>query len=133
MAITIGLTGCSEETVTKEKTAQTVGSGSLPVYGTPCMLALIENAACKALEAQLEAGQTSVGTLLNVQHLAATPVGMQVRAEAMVTAVDGRKISFSVQAFDETGVIGGGMHERFLVNAEKFVAKCYAKQDPISD
>lgn len=128
MAIMIGLAGCCEETVTEEKTARSVGSGALPVYGTPCMLALIEQASCKALEDQLEEGQTSVGTLLNVQHLAATPVGMRVRAEAMVSAVDGRKITFSVKAFDETGVIGGGVHERFLVNAEKFVAKCYAKQ-----
>ncbi len=128
MTIMIGLTGCCEELVTEEKTARAVGSGALPVYGTPCMLALIEQAACKALEGALEEGQTSVGTLLNVQHLAATPVGMHVRAEAIVTAVDGRKITFSVKTVDEAGVIGGGIHERFLVNAEKFVAKCYAKQ-----
>ena len=133
MAITIGLTGCSEETVTNEKTAEAVGSGSLPVYGTPCMLALIEKAACNALASQLETGQTSVGTLLNVQHLSATPVGMQVRAEAIITEVDRRKISFSVQVFDETGVIGGGIHERFLVDADKFVTKCYAKQTTVID
>ncbi len=115
------------ETVTEQNTALSVGSGSLRVYATPAMLALIEKAACKALEGILGEGETTVGTLLNVKHLSATPVGMQVSATAELTERDGRKFVFSVTASDESGIIGEGTHERFSVFAERFTEKTYSK------
>lgn len=130
MAVIPGLFGRAEEIVTEDKTAIAVGSGSLPVYGTPCMIALIEKAACKALAAHLEDGMTSVGTELDVKHTAPTPVGMRVWAEVSLasTSPNGRELTFIVEAFDETGSIGSGIHKRFLVKAEKFTEKCYAKK-----
>lgn len=115
------------EAVSEQNTALSVGSGSLRVYATPAMLALIEKAACKALEGLLAEGETTVGTLLNVKHLAATPVGMQVSATAELIERDGRKFVFSVTASDECGVIGEGTHERFLVFSDKFTDKTYSK------
>ena len=91
------------------------------------MIALIEKAACKALEGQLEDGQTTVGTKLDVAHVAATPVGMNVTAEAVLTEIDNRRLVFEVVARDEKDIIGKGIHERFIVNAEKFTAKTYGK------
>lgn len=128
MEITVGLKGTVKETVNENITAEKVGSGSLPVFATPMMVALMEKAACKALENSLDEGSTTVGTKVDVEHVAATPVGMEVTVTATVTAVDGRKISFSVEAFDEAGLIGKGAHDRFVVNAEKFTAKTYAKK-----
>ena len=115
------------EAVSEQNTALSVGSGSLRVYATPAMLALIEKTACKALEGLLAEGETTVGTLLNVKHLAATPVGMQVSATAELIERDGRKFVFSVTASDECGVIGEGTHERFLVFSDKFTDKTYSK------
>jgi predicted thioesterase len=115
------------ETVCENNTALSVGSGSLKVYATPAMLALIEKAACVALESILNEGETSVGTLLNVKHLAATPVGMQVFATAELIERDGRKLVFNVSASDECGLIGEGIHERFIVYSEKFTEKTYSK------
>lgn len=115
------------EAVSEQNTALSVGSGSLRVYATPAMLALIEKAACKAIEGLLAEGETTVGTLLNVKHLAATPVGMQVSATAELIERDGRKFVFSVTASDECGVIGEGTHERFLVFSDKFTDKTYSK------
>lgn len=128
MEITVGLKGTVIETVNENTTAEKVGSGSLPVFATPMMVALMEKAACKALENSLDEGSTTVGTKIDIEHVAATPVGMEVTVTATVTAVDGRKISFSVEAFDEAGLIGKGVHDRFVVNAEKFTAKTYAKK-----
>ena len=128
MEITVGLKGTVTETVNENITAEKVGSGSLPVFATPMMVALMEKAACKALENSLDEGSTTVGTKVDVEHVAATPVGMEVTVTATVTAVDGRKISFSVEAFDEAGLIGKGAHDRFVVNFEKFTAKTYAKK-----
>lgn len=115
------------ETVTENNTAKSVGSGSLSVYGTPAMLALIERAACEALNGALNEGETSVGTLLNVKHLSATPVGMQVSATAELVEREGRRLVFKVTANDECGLIGEGMHERFIVYSEKFTEKTYSK------
>ena len=111
----------------REDTAKEVGSGDLLVYATPCMAALMEGAACEAIAASLPEGQTTVGTLLNIEHIAATPVGMEVRAQATVTAVEGKVITFDVQAFDEAGQIGRGIHKRVIVNSQKFLGKTYAK------
>ena len=127
MAIEIGMKGEVQSFVEREDTAAEVGSGSLLVYATPCMLALMEGAACEAIAAALGESETTVGTELNIQHLSATPVGMDVRAEATVTAVEGRIITFEVEAFDEAGPIGKGTHKRALVSTHRFLDKAYAK------
>ena len=127
MEIIIGLKGEASTLVEKEDTAQYVGSGSLLVYATPCLAALMEGAACAAIEDVLPQGQTSVGTALNLEHLSATPVGLEVRASAEVTAVDGRNITFAITASDESGEIGRAIHTRVLVNSEKFLEKTYQK------
>lgn len=127
MEIIIGMKGEASTLVEKEDTAQYVGSGSLLVYATPCLAALMEGAACAAIEEALPQGQTSVGTALNLEHLSATPVSLDVRASAEVTAVEGRKITFAITAFDEAGEIGRATHTRVLVNSEKFLEKTYQK------
>ena len=127
MSISVGMKGRAETVVTPENTAAAVGSGLVPVFATPAMIALMENAAVNAVQAQLEEGQGTVGTLLNVSHDAATPVGMKVWAESVVTAVEGRKVTFEVHAYDERGEIGSGVHERFIIHAEKFMAKTQSK------
>ena len=127
MIVEVGMTGSAETLVERADTAQEVGSGSLLVYATPCMVALMEGAACNALEGKLAEGETSVGTRMDVQHLAATPVGMTVRAESRLTAVDGRRLTFEITAFDEAGEIGKATHERVIVKTERFLEKAYAK------
>lgn len=127
MIVEVGMTGSAETLVERADTAQEVGSGSLLVYATPCMVALMEGAACNALEGKLAEGETSVGTRTDVQHLAATPVGMEVRAESRLTAVDGRRLTFEITAFDEAGEIGKATHERVIVKTERFLEKAYAK------
>ena len=113
--------------VEEKDTAKSVGSGTLLVLATPKMIALMEEAAYKCIADSLDVGTTSVGTLMNAKHLAATPVGMEVSATAEVVAVDGRRVDFKVEAYDETGIIGEGSHERFVIAEEKFIAKTYAK------
>lgn len=113
--------------VEREDTAELVGSGSLLVYATPCMVALMEGAACEALAQAMPEGKTSVGIELNIKHTAATPVGLEVRAEAEVTAVEKNIVSFSVCAYDESGKIGEGTHKRAIVTAQKFLDKAYDK------
>lgn len=127
MEITIGMKGTAETLVERADTALEVGSGDLLVYATPCMVALMEGAACEAIAPALQEGQTTVGTSLTIQHTAATPVGLEVRAEAEVTAVEGKVITFSVTAFDEAGQIGTGTHTRVLVASQKFLDKAYSK------
>ncbi len=133
MSIEAGLKGRAETVVTDANTAAAVGSGLAPVFATPCMIALMENAAVQALQPCLGPEEGSVGTRLDVSHDAATPVGMKVWAEAEVTAVEGRKITFAVSAFDESGPIGGGTHQRFLIHTEKFLAKAQAKRSVSHD
>ena len=128
MDIPVGAKGRAEMAVTSDKTAAAIGSGSVEVFATPWMIAMMELAACNALAPFYDAGQSSVGTKLDVTHDAATPVGMNVCAEAEVIEVDRRRIVLKVTAWDETGVIGRGTHERFLINAEKFLAKTEAKK-----
>lgn len=127
MEITVGMKGGAATLVEREDTAQEVGSGDLLVYATPCMAALMEGAACEALAGALSDSQTTVGTGLNIEHLSATPVGLEVRAEAEVTAVEGKVITFAVRAFDESGEIGRGTHQRVIVNTQKFLEKAYDK------
>ena len=127
MEITVGMKGEAFNLVEREDTAKEVGSGSLLVYATPCMVALMEGAACEAIEEAMDDTKTTVGTELNIQHLSATPVGLEVRAEATVTAVEGKVITFEVKAFDEAGEIGKGTHKRVIVPTQKFLEKAYGK------
>lgn len=127
MEITVGLKGEAATMVEREDTASEVGSGSLLVYATPCMVALMEGAACEAIGTALPEDKTSVGIELAISHLSATPVGLEVRAEAEVIAVDGSIITFHVTAFDEAGKIGEGTHKRAVVTTQKFLDKTYAK------
>ena len=127
MEIIVGMKGEATTMAEREDTAMEVGSGSLLVYATPCMVALMEGAACEAIQEALSDNQTTVGTELNIQHVSATPVGLEVRAEAEVIAVDGKVITFEVKAFDEAGEIGKGTHKRVIVNTQKFLEKAYNK------
>ena len=127
MPLTIGLKGRAESFVTEQNTAAAVGSGSLAVFATPMMVALMEGAAVNALEGYLAEGESSVGTHMDISHDSATPVGIKVWAEAELTAVDDRALTFSVTAYDEAGPIGKGRHIRFLVQSERFLAKAQKK------
>ena len=128
MSLQVGARGRAQCVVTEENTAAAVGSGLLPVFATPQMIALMENAAVNAVQAGLNEGEGTVGTHLDVSHDAATPVGMKVWAEAELTAVDGRKLTFAVTAFDDAGPIGKGVNQRFVIQNEKFLAKAQAKK-----
>ena len=129
--ILIGTKCQLEQTVTEELTAAAVGSGALPVFGTPFMAAMMENAAMTCLQNFLEEGPGSVGTHLEISHDAPTPIGMNVWAEAEITAVseNGKMVDFTVKAWDEKGPIGSGTHTRAIINNDKFLAKCNAKLD----
>ena len=127
MPVEIGMRGHAVTVVTPEDTAQALGSGLVPVFATPHMIALMEEAAVNAVQSFLLPGRTTVGTRLDVTHDAATPVGMKVEAWAEVTAIEGRKITFAVSAYDNKEQIGGGTHERCIVWTEKFLAKVQAK------
>lgn len=127
MSLQTGIRHRVETMVTEENTAKVYKSGELMVFATPAMIALMEETCLKSVEAYLEEGQGTVGTLLNVAHNAATPVGMKVYCESELVEVDGRRLVFSVEAFDECGSIGKGTHERFVIMNDKFMAKTNAK------
>ena len=118
-----------ERKVTEHMTARVMGSGTLDVFATPSMIALIEETAWRSVAPQLESGMATVGTLLNVAHVAPTPVGMTVKCETELTEVDGRRLVFSVKVSDECGEIGRGTHERFIINEEKFQKKANTKKE----
>ena len=127
MSIEVGIKGRAEDTVRPENTAQAACSGALPVYGTPFMCALMENASWTSLVPYLEEGEGTVGTRLEITHDSATPVGMKVWAESEVTAVEGRRVVLKVAAYDERGLIGQGVHERFVIQDARFLAKTAKK------
>ena len=127
MEITAGMKGQVSTLAEREDTAMEVGSGSLLVYATPCMVALMEGAACEAIAEAVPEDKTSVGTEMNISHISATPVGMEVRAEAEVTEVAGNVITFRVTAYDEAGKIGEGTHKRVIVTSQRFLDKAYSK------
>jgi fluoroacetyl-CoA thioesterase len=122
-----GLTAERTHIVTDEDTASKWGSGLVPVFSTPALVGLMESAAVAALNGCLPAGQTSVGGHIDVRHLAATPVGMQVRALAVLTVVEGRKLIFKIQAWDEVELIGEAAHERYIVDEARFLVRLQAK------
>ena len=123
----VGMKGRLEKTVTKELSAKIWGSGAVDVYATPCMIALVEETAWRSVQDGLEPGQATVGTRLDVAHLAATPIGMKVWCDTELIEIDRRRLVFSVTACDEAGWIAEGTHERFIVDVEKFQAKANAK------
>jgi len=118
--LSLGLKGSAELVVGNEHTAPSIGSGKVPVLATPVMINLIEAASLAAVEHLLPAGHQSLGIHLDVRHFAATPIGMRVTASAELTAVEGRTLSFAVEARDEKGPIGGGAHQRVVVNVARF-------------
>lgn len=129
MTMEIGLKHRTEITVTENDTAIAHGSGSLKVLATPAMAALMENTAMNCVASYLGEGETTVGTLLDIKHLSATPVGCAVSCECELTEIDGRRLVFKVTASDNKGIIGEGTHERFIVLAEKFMSKTRSKSE----
>lgn len=122
-----GIKGFAKTMVTEENTASAMGSGSLEVFATPAMVALMEECSWKLVQPYLEEGQGTVGTGLEIQHLSATPLGMEVTCQSTLTEVDGRKLTFEVEAYDAAGLIGKGTHQRFIVDNARFQAKANAK------
>lgn len=118
-----GIIGKSSELATLERSAAAVGSGLLKVYSTPSMIALMEKASSTLLQSYLSEKENSVGAEINVQHIKPTPLGMLVTAESEITEVEGRKITFKVTAYDESGEIGKGAHVRYIVDTERFMQK----------
>ncbi len=122
-----GIKGKSETVVDSSNTAKTMKSGALEVFATPAMIALMEEAAYKSVAAEVGEGNGTVGTYLSISHLSASPVGMKISCESELTAVEGRKLVFSLKVYDEAGLIGEGEHQRFIVANEKFQAKANQK------
>jgi fluoroacetyl-CoA thioesterase len=123
-----GLFADFKHTVTEIDTASHWGSGGLPVFSTPALVGLMESTAVVALRGHLPPGQTTVGAHIDVRHLAATPVGMEVHARAELVAIDGRKLTFKIQAWDDVELIGESTHDRFLIDESKFMAKVAVKE-----
>jgi predicted thioesterase len=122
-----GIIGEVTEKVDETKSALTMGSGELEVYATPAMVALMEKAAWTSVAPHLDEGQGTVGVSMDIKHLSATPLGMTVTAKSTLTAIDRRKLTFTVEAFDESGKIGEGTHERFIVDNRSFQEKADGK------
>lgn len=118
-----GLKYESVATVDDGNTAAAMGSGDMPVFATPAMTALMENAAMKAVEGALPEGAATVGTAISISHVKASPVGARITASAELVEVDGRRLVFAVRAWDERGTIGEGSHTRFVVDRERFMGK----------
>ena len=124
-----GIKGYQEMTVTAEDTAKVHKSGTLDVLATPRMAALMEETAWKSEAEHLDTGMGTVGIKLNLEHLAPTPVGMKVWCETVLKEVEGRKLSFDITVYDETGKIGEGSHERFIIEEAKFQSKADKKKE----
>ncbi|MCR5548320.1 MAG: thioesterase family protein [Bacteroidales bacterium] len=122
-----GIKGRQDDVVTEDKLARNVGSGLVRVYATAMMIALTEKAAVLSVEPFLEEGQGTVGTLVNMSHVSATPLGMKVWAETELVEIDRRKLTFKVAAYDERGLIGEGTHERFIIDNRRFQEKAESK------
>jgi predicted thioesterase len=126
MSLIPGIIGEAQTTVVYSNTAAAVGAGGVEVFATPMMIALMENAAWSAVADELDEGYVTVGTLINVHHVAATPIGQKVHATATLIEIDGRRLVFMVEASDERQKIGEGIHERFIVQLDKFLQKALA-------
>ena len=123
-----GIKGTAQQSVTSENTAAALGSGTLAVFATPALVALAERTCSQSVAPYLDEGCGSVGTKLELEHTAPTPVGMTVTCHSELVAVEGRKLTFKVTLADEKGPVGGGTHERFVIFEEKFAAKAEAKK-----
>ena len=128
MALEIGMRGEATLVVGEAQTAAAFGAGGVQVLGTPVMIGLMENAAWKLVQPHMNPGETTVGILVNVRHLAATPLGDSVTATAELVEIDGRRLVFRVEARDSRQVIGEGTHERARVLLERFMARVYGEQ-----
>lgn len=122
-----GITGSSETMVDESNTALSMGSGELEVFATPAMVALMEEAASQSVKPYLDENSTTVGTLVEIEHISATPVGVKVTCESELCHIDGRKLVFNVTASDNSGLIGRGKHERFIVEKDRFMKKAESK------
>jgi fluoroacetyl-CoA thioesterase len=127
MELKLGMTGEATTTVVYENTAAAIGAGGVEVFGTPMLISLMENAAWRAVADALDEGYVTVGTHVNISHLAATPLGQQVRASAELVEIDDRNLVFNVTAYDERQKIGEGQHERAIVNLERFLSRIKAR------
>lgn len=125
-----GIKGKQTKVVNEDCTAKAVGSGSLEVFATPAMIALMEETAWKSVASHLDPGYGTVGIRLEVTHDAPTPLGMEVTCESELVRVDGRKLTFEVRAYDEAGCIGKAVHERFIVEEETFMEKAACRKNP---
>jgi predicted thioesterase len=126
-ALQPGLVGEAHTTVTSSNVASAFGSGHVDVFATPAMIALMENAAINAVGQMLAEGSATVGSAISIRHVAATPVGLEVRARAELLEVDGRRLTFRVEAFDPVEKIGDGSHERYVVNLDRLLGRAAAK------
>jgi len=126
--LTAGITGKTVIKVDASVSAMAAASGEMDVFGTPYMIALMERTADESVRPYLEDGAATVGTVVNVKHISATPMGMEAWATSELLEIDGRRLVFKVEAYDEAGLIGEGMHERFIIYKEKFMAKTNSKR-----
>ena len=126
--LSAGITYSVETVVSEKNTAKTMGSGTLDVFATPAMGALMEEAAWKCVAPHLDEGAGTVGTSMQIKHVSATPMGMRVTASCELIEVDGRRLVFNVEASDEAGLIGSGVHERFIIMNDKFMARTESKK-----
>lgn len=127
--LTVGISNEITLEVTQEHTAAAMKSGTLEVFATPAMIALMEETCWKSVQPELEEGSSTVGTGITIHHLSATPVGLQVRCVSKLVEVDGRKLVFDVQVFDDAGLVGQGTHERFVIKNDAFFHKALKKRD----
>ncbi len=125
----VGIKGVKKVKVTEDTLASFAGSGDVDVFSTPRLVLLMEEASCEAVRPYLLVGQTTVGTMVSIRHLAPTPPGGRVTATAVLIAVDGKRLLFDVIAYDELEKVGEGTHERYLVNREEFTSKSLRKVD----
>ena len=126
--LSVGIKGNLERTVTDDLTAEALGSGLLPVFATPAAVALAEETAWRSVAGELEEGQGTVGTLMELAHIAATPLGMKVRCETELVEIDRRKLVFTVKIYDEKEKVADGRHERFIIDNAKFLSKAEGKR-----
>ena len=126
--LSVGIKGNLERTVTEDLTAEALGSGLLPVFATPAAVALAEETAWRSVADELEEGQGTVGTLMELAHIAATPLGMKVRCETELVEIDRRKLVFAVKIYDEKEKVADGRHERFIIDNAKFLSKAESKR-----
>ena len=127
--LNVGMIGKAQVAVCPENTALSMGSGALEVFATPALVALAEKTCWTSIQEALEPGQGTVGTELNLQHTAPTPLGMTVHCESTLTEINGRSLTFAVKLWDDKGTVGEGTHKRFIIDNDRFQAKANSKRD----